>query len=274
VAVGPGAGVGTQGNSAIAIGNNAGSISQNSNAIAIGNSAGYTNQHTGSIAIGNNAGMVEQGTGAIAIGDLAGVTNQGSYSICIGRGAGSNGQPANTILINADGISRVSALSNTCIINPIRVDVTTGLNALVWNPVTGEVINDGAKSFIINHPLDENKYLIHACLEGPESGIYYRGNSKIIENNEVVITLPDYVARLGSAFTVHLTQYTNNYDPNLKPISSSKVKLTNGKALFKVFGENGSKFSWIVHAKRNDIKVEVNKQDIEVHGDGPYKWYS
>ena len=29
-----------------------------------------------------------------------------------------------------------------------------------------------SKSFIIDHPTDPSKYLVHVCLEGPEAGVY------------------------------------------------------------------------------------------------------
>lgn len=41
---------------------------------------------------------------------------------------------------------------------------------------------------------------------------------------------------------------------------------------FKVFGKNGS-FYWHVYGKRSSLNVEPNKEDVIVHGNGPYKWY-
>jgi hypothetical protein len=40
---------------------------------------------------------------------------------------------------------------------------------------------------------------------------------------------------------------------------------------FQVFGENG-KFFWIAHGKRQSIDVEPFKKNIQINGDGPYKW--
>ena len=39
----------------------------------------------------------------------------------------------------------------------------------------------------------------------------------------------------------------------------------------KLFGENG-KFFWIAHGKRKSIDIEPFKKNIQVKGDGPYKW--
>ena len=43
----------------------------------------------------------------------------------------------------------------------------------------GPTGRDGAKTFVIDHPDDENKYLVHVCLEGPEAGVYYRGKAEV-----------------------------------------------------------------------------------------------
>ena len=31
---------------------------------------------------------------------------------------------------------------------------------------------------MIDHPIDKNEYLVHACLEGHESGVYYKKKNK------------------------------------------------------------------------------------------------
>ena len=40
---------------------------------------------------------------------------------------------------------------------------------------------------------------------------------------------------------------------------------------FTVYGKN-SEFFWSVYGKRNSIIVEPLKKDVEVKGNGPYKW--
>ena len=61
------------------------------------------------------------------------------------------------------------------------------------------------KTFIVDHPIDSDKYLVHACLEGPEAGVYYRGEAKIVDNKSTIVFLPDYVASLATNYTTHLT---------------------------------------------------------------------
>jgi hypothetical protein len=136
---------------------------------------------------------------------------------------------------------------------------------------TGFKISDGTtwqnvKSFVIDHPNDNEKYLVHGCLEGPEAGVYYRGEGKITNDDNVVIELPDYVNNLTTFLTVQLTPiYDGN--PNKKSLHVSRV-LDNK---FTVYGENGE-FFWTVFGKRQDIIVEPKKSDVNVSGDGPYKW--
>ena len=118
------------------------------------------------------------------------------------------------------------------------------------------------KSFIIDHPTDANKYLVHVCLEGPEAGVYYRGKGEIVNNDFTEILLPEYVDKLAYDFTVHVTPIYNN---KIVTLNSSEVE--NNK--FKVYGEN-SKFHWSVYGKRYDILVEPNKDSVNVKGHGPY----
>lgn len=123
----------------------------------------------------------------------------------------------------------------------------------------------GPKTFVIDHPINKEQYLVHACLEGPEAGVYYRGNGEIINGASVSIFLPEYVDALATDFTI---QVTGIYD-------GSKVKVYNvslvEQGTFTVYGENGA-FHWLVIGRRGTIDVEPNKSDVIVKGEGPYLW--
>jgi len=141
-----------------------------------------------------------------------------------------------------------------------------GTNDGVWyDPTTNTLHYAALKSFIIEHPLDTNKLLVHACLEGPEAGVYYRGIGEITDNISTTITLPDYVEKLASDFTIQIT-----------PIYNGKINILNSGEIvnnsFLVYGEN-CKFNWIAYGKRLEItNVEPNKNDVSVKGSGPYLW--
>jgi hypothetical protein len=104
-------------------------------------------------------------------------------------------------------------------------------------------------------------------LEGPETGIYYRGKGTITNNSDITIELPEYVKYIGYNFTVQLTKIFTNKESFGKVYEMSEV--SDGK--FTVYGSNGS-FHWLVHAQRNEIVVEPDIDDYVLHGDGPYTY--
>ena len=121
------------------------------------------------------------------------------------------------------------------------------------------------KTFVIDHPVNPSKYLVHACLEGPEAGVYYRGKSAITNDAYVVVDLPPYVDKFATNFTVQLTAIYNGISQNI--LESSLVE--SGK--FTVYGKNGS-FFWTVYGERGSIETEPFKLDVTLKGEGPYKW--
>jgi hypothetical protein len=111
--------------------------------------------------------------------------------------------------------------------------------------------------------------LVHACLEGPESGVYYRGKGEIVNGACVEICLPEYFGTLCKDADDATVQITHIYDGKVKVFSASEVNLETNT--FTVYGENG-RFNWLVHGKRENIRVEYNKSSTKVGGDGPYKY--
>ena len=121
-----------------------------------------------------------------------------------------------------------------------------------------------SKTFVIQHPLVETKYLVHACLEGPEAGVYYRGNNQIDSGQTTkVITLPSYVSNIARNFTVHLTSIGQNSN-----IFTSSLVENNQ---FTVYGNPGQ-FYWIVYGTRNDLNIEIDKTTVTVGGKAPYQY--
>jgi hypothetical protein len=268
VAIGNSAGKTSQSDNSVAIGNYAGQSNQSSNSIAVGNNTGYISQQTNAIAIGNNTGYISQQANTIAIGYQSGYTSQGLNSIAIGYMAGRSNQNANSIIINAGDDALNNTSTEGLFINPIR-SVTGGTNnTLCYDVITNEIVNDTTKTFVINHPIDKNKYLVHACLEGPEAGIYYRGKSIITNNEYVEIELPEYVKYIGTNYTINITKIFSGKKSN-DTYETSEIEDNK----FKVYGTNG-KFYWTVFAERQKIDIEPNKNEFELKGDGPYKYLS
>ena len=180
-------------------------------------------------------------------------------------------------LIAGDYIQIIWATSNTNIVIKAGGTILGGGPTIpsvivtvmpVANILQGPTGPTGPKTFVIDHPYDINKYLVHACLEGPESGVYYRGEGAITNNTSTVIELPYYVNRLATDFTVNITPiYDESVETENINLICSRVK--NNK--FNVYGKNCS-FFWVVYGKRLSLEVEPNKSITKVQGNGPYTW--
>jgi hypothetical protein len=284
IAIGDNAGLQSSA-SAVALGDFAG-VQQQASAIAIGNIAGSNSQSTTAIAIGFRAGEDRQGSNAIAIGNRAGERIQGQQSISIGydvnygsiaRGQNSitlgsdtygnfgNAHGAISITINAEGTVPLQQVTpNSLYITPIRPEA--GTRTLKYNPATKEITHDAHKNFVIDHPTDPTRYLVHACVEGPESGVYYRGVSQLTEG-ETWVELPPYVASLARDLTVHLTQINGKREDRFAGLRAGPVS---GQG-FAVYG-GACQFAWHVEGTRNDIQAEPLRADVRVQGDGPYRY--
>jgi len=130
----------------------------------------------------------------------------------------------------------------------------------------GDLAATGTKSFMIDHPLDpKNKILKHFCLESNEVLNVYRGNVKLDNNGEAIVTLPNYFNEINVNFSYNLTcvgEYTPLY---------VKEKIKDNKFIIK--GEKPNvEVSWTVYAQRNDLyikkypnssKSEIEKKDTQ-----------
>ena len=262
VAIGSEAGNRSQGENSVAIGSEAGNYYQKDRAVAIGAGAGQTTQQQGAVAMGYLSGNTGQGANAVAIGPAAGQTNQGSNAVAIGNRAGEFSQYPNSIILNASGVA-LNTTDSGLYASPLRSNaVSTQSGMLFYNTGTSEIqYIESSKTFVIDHPVDPDRYLVHACLEGPEAGVYYRGESKI-DQASVVVRLPEYVESLARDFTVHVT-------PIGEPRLLGTSRVTGGQ--FTVYGPPGE-FFWVVYGKRGSIEVEPMKKEVRLSGEGPYKW--
>jgi hypothetical protein len=120
-------------------------------------------------------------------------------------------------------------------------------------------VTAAGKSFRIPHPLDETKDLVHSCLEGPEWGVYYRGEVTTA-NGIAEVTLPDYFEALTypEDRSVLLTVIVDDDNPvfGAGQIAAGRVK--EGK--FKVYSSDPSvTIAWEVKAVRRfgETKLQV-----------------
>jgi hypothetical protein len=140
----------------------------------------------------------------------------------------------------------------------------TSLNKIIKSDSNSTTYN---KTFVIDHPTKQDHYLVHACLEGPEAGVYYRGSGKINKGTvSTIVELPEYT----SSFTDFTVQVTCKGKPVLLGVSEVYLNL------FEVYSDSleGAEFFWVVYAKRDSIETEPPKKRVKIQGDGPYRWIS
>lgn len=125
--------------------------------------------------------------------------------------------------------------------------------------LTGFINVQGWKSFDIPHPTKKNHRLAHACIEGPEVGVYYRG--RLINNN--VIELPEYWRGLvdPETITVNLTPHESYQELFVKTIEwGTKIIIVNNSS-------GPINCSYTVYAKRCDVEdLVVEYEGTEMRG--------
>ena len=131
------------------------------------------------------------------------------------------------------------------------------------------------KTFIIDHPQDPARHLVHAALEGPEGAVYYRGAAQL-SGGEARVKLPDYFEALTRAEgrTVQLTNIDGFDRLAVRTVEGAKIH----EGAFVVVSEDPEsvqRFDWEVKAVRADgppLAVEPVKGSVTVAGQGPYTY--
>ena len=128
--------------------------------------------------------------------------------------------------------------------------------------ISGEVSAQGItlttrKPFDIPHPTKKGYRLRHVCLEGPESGVYFRG--RLTGKN--IIDLPDYWQGLvdPETITVSLTQIGSSQDLIVEKVEWGKrVRIKSG---------SGTTIDcyYLIHAERADGEKLI----VEYEGKSP-----
>ena len=126
----------------------------------------------------------------------------------------------------------------------------------------GDINCNGTKLFRIVNPTDPTKYLQHACIEGPEAAVFYRGKSTLVDG-VAIVTLPHYWSALvdESSATIQLTSILQN--GAAFPVAASEV--VNGQFTVQCCTQGASldqPFHWRVEATRKDVPTLVVEPNI------------
>tara|TARA_X000000950_G_C13882840_1_gene647575 strand:- start:1089 stop:1718 length:630 start_codon:yes stop_codon:yes gene_type:complete len=117
------------------------------------------------------------------------------------------------------------------------------------------------KPFDIPHPTKDEYRLRHVCLEGPESGVYYRG--RLTGGN--IIELPEYWRGLvdPESITVTLTQIGSSQDLIVDAIEwGRRIKIKSGNG-------TGIDCFYLVHAERADGEKLIVEYEGQSSDDYP-----
>jgi hypothetical protein len=131
------------------------------------------------------------------------------------------------------------------------------------------------KNFTIEHPLDDSRYLVHACLEGATADVFYRGQDAIdIGENYVDINLPNYYYKLvvPGTSTLILT-------PRGEPFFQLGGEVLENENYIRVYLDKTynrrARFYWEVKGERvnTDFNTQPLKNGVNVRGIGPYTYF-
>jgi len=153
----------------------------------------------------------------------------------------------------------------------------------VQGPVgpVGPVGPAGPKGFVVDHPTDSQRWLVHACTEAPHNGVEYWG-AATLTGGFVDVALPPYFESLTETGnrSVHLTA-TAPPDRTVRDVIDTPVLSatypTGGR--FRIFADGPGNIDvwWLVKAVRKDLPallVEPRRSEVTVSGFGPYRTYS
>jgi hypothetical protein len=166
----------------------------------------------------------------------------------------------------------------------VRLRISSGnYVSFFWDGNLKIYVDGGhVKNFVIDHPVDPNRWLIHGCLEGPEAGVYYRGEAELT-GASMEVELPSYFTALVDETTasVQVTPILTTVGKDLDACSLAASRVRNGRFTVARTGsglpsKHAQPFFWRVEATRRDVKplnVEPLKSAVNVYGDGPYRYY-
>lgn len=211
--------------------------------------------------------------------------------------------------LNCTGSARINVprISNNA--NGINLEARSGGDVFFyWSGGTLNIGNTAAntfiKTFVIDHPTEPDRWLVHGATESPQAGVEYWGEVEIAEH-EAVVVLPAYFEGLcaGDRRQVQVSVVLPDTPPDAPPsLGPLQGPVQFGEALpldvprlpdhalahtvaasvprdgrFRIAcsGPDGTRVAWLVKARRGDVPplvTEPPRSAVNVHGDGPYRY--
>lgn len=174
-----------------------------------------------------------------------------------------------TPITGTAGISSSARFGLDAGTTPIRFN-WTGSNIAFVRDDTNVVV----KTFVIDHPADADRYLVHATTESPHNGVEYWGTVELT-GNDTVVELPPYFEALTAQHgrAVFLTPIVEDTAWFKVPVMAATYP-QNGRFTIKA-SSGGHLVSWQVKAIRKDVpklETEPLKDSVTPKGTGPYRY--
>ena len=152
--------------------------------------------------------------------------------------------------ITEKGIQVVSSVSRYV---RISTNTSTDTDALY---VKGDfTVNGGTKTFKIDHPLDDTKYLMHSVIESPKADNIYRGKVELI-NGCAEINL-DTISNMMEGTWVKLNRDTQFFLQNMEGWSKVKGEVIENKLFIYCEDTNSTDLiSYMVIGERQDDAIK------------------
>lgn len=186
-----------------------------------------------------------------------------------------------------------------------RTAVAGGTLAFVRNSNNQFVtLGDGGgayKNFVIDHPLDADRWLVHACTEGPSAGVEHHGVAEILDH-QALVELPNYFEAATRA-QGRQVQVTALLDTDPSPVFAEPAPLPRDRPVvdtrrpvevpessrlpivaasiphqgrFRITSSAATgRVAWRVFAVRADaapLDPEPRRDTVHVGGSGPYRF--
>ena len=170
--------------------------------------------------------------------------------------------PTSNLGVSGDTPTALKTVGNVYIEGDLYVKGSTDTNSVGRLEARHKVADSKPKLFDMKHPSKEGYRLAHACIEGPEVGVYYRGRLR----NKNVIELPYYWKDLvyKESISVQLQPIGAHQNLIVKRWDDEKVYLqSNGGIPIDCF--------YHVYAERKDVNALVVEYEGETYEDRPDK---
>jgi hypothetical protein len=183
------------------------------------------------------------------------------YSIAITLPSVSFGRINQFTEVTEQGIQVVSSTTRY-----VRISTNTGTDTDALKVVGDFTVSGGTKTFKIEHPLDNTKYLMHSVIESPKADNIYRGKIELI-NGYAEINL-DVISNMMEGTWVKLNRDTQFFLQNMNGWDNVKGEVI-GNTLY-IYCENTDStdlISYMVIGERQDDEV---KQSYYTDDDGHF----